>query len=299
MSNPSYQQGPGAPYQPYGTQQSPLVSSSPRGSRAGAVAAAVFVLLAGVAGGIVMLLLANTRQDNAVTDLARAPIGCATTLEFADAGTFIVSVETRGEIGQLRGDCPNADRSYDYTGAVPDVAVLLVDGGGTEVEVQRDRSHQYDLGGYRGESIGTIEIVTPGDYVLTASSEVGDVVVTVGKDPDEADGSLRVGGFIAIGAGVVVGLVMLVLGLRRRPAQPGPGSPAPMTTPPGQVYDVYTPSVQAPPIQPPQYSTPPVQAPPYSTPPVAPPPPSPFAPPTEVLPTQPPTGGQWPAPPNA
>jgi hypothetical protein len=27
-------------------------------------------------------------------------------------------------------------------------------------------------------------------------------------------------------------------------------------------------------------------------------PPSPFAPPTEVLPTQPPQGGQWPAPPT-
>jgi hypothetical protein len=291
MSNPSYQQGPGVPYQPYGTPQPSLVSQSPRGSRAGAVAAAVFVLLAGVAGGIVMLLLANNRQNAAVADLARAPIGCATTLDFAATGTFVVSVETKGAIDKLRGDCPNADRSYDYTGAVPDVDVLVVDDGGTEVEVQRDRSYQYDLNGYRGESIGTIVITAPGDYVLTASSAVGDVVVTVGKNLDDAAGSLRVGGFIAIGAGVIVGLAMLAFGLRRRPSQPGPGAPVmPVAAPPQPAYDVYIPSAQAP-SMPPQYSPPPPPAPTA--------PPSPFAPPTEVMPTQPPAGGQWPAPPSA
>ena len=300
MSNPSYQPGPGAPYQPYGAQQPPLISPSPRHSRSGAVAAAVFVLLAGVAGGIVMLLLANTRHDKAVEDLARAPIGCATTLDFADTGTFVLFVETKGKVGALDGDCPNANRSYAYSGTdTPDVAIIITDSEGTEVGVSRDRSKSYDRGIYVGESVGTVTVSEPGEYVLTASSAEAEVVVTVGKDPADAAGSLRVGGFIAIGAGVVVGLLMLLLAMRRGKDQPmAPAAPtaAPVAGAPG--YDVYTPSAPAAPMPPVQM--PPVQAPPVQSPTVQQPtvPPSPFAPPTEVLPTQPPQGGQWPAPPT-
>lgn len=294
MSNPSYQPGAGSPYQQYAAQQPPLVSPSPRGSRAGAVAAAVFVLLAGVAGGLVMLLLASNRHDTAVEDLARAPIGCATTLDFSDTGTFVLFVETAGKVGALDGDCPNANRSYAYTGAeVPDVDIILTDPAGAEISVSRDRSKSYERGVYAGESVGTVTISAPGEYVLTASSAEAEVVVTVGKDPADAVGSLRVGGFIAIGAGVVVGLLMLALGMRRGTGQPTmPATPTPAPGMPG--YDVYTPSTAVPPVQaPPTYqpSYPPANPP-------TPTPPSPFAPPTEVLPTQPPQGGQWPAPPG-
>lgn len=305
MSNPSYQPGPGAPYQPYGAQQPPLVSPSPRQSRSGAVAAAVFVLLAGVAGGIVMLLLADNRHDKAVEDLARAPIGCATTLDFADTGTFVLFVETKGKVGALDGDCPNANRSYAYAGAgAPDVDIILTDSDGTEVGVSRDRSKSYERGIYAGESVGTVTISASGEYVLTASSAEAEVVVTVGKDPADAMGSLRVGGFIAIGAGVVVGLLMLLLAMRRgkgQPVAPAASTAAPTAGMPG--YDVYTPSAPAAPMPPVQM--PPVQMPPVQAPPVQPStmqqptvPPSPFAPPTEVLPVQPPQGGQWPAPPT-
>jgi hypothetical protein len=303
MSNPSYQSGPGAPYQPYGAQQPPLMSPSPRQSRSGAIAAAVFVLLAGVAGGIVMLLLADNRHDKAVEDLARAPIGCATTLDFADTGTFVLFVETKGEVGDLDGDCPNANRSYVYAGAnAPDVDIILTDSSGTEVGVSRDRSKSYERGIYAGESVGTVTISAPGEYVLTASSAEAEVVVAVGKDPADAVGSLRVGGFIAIGAGVVVGLLMLVLAMRRGNGQPmAPAAPAaaPAARAAGMPgYDVYTPSAPAAPMPPVQM--PPVQAPPVQPPTVQQPtvPPSPFAPPTEVLPSQPPQGGQWPAPPT-
>lgn len=279
MTQPGYPSGPGA-----------LAPSAhaPAGSsgRNGAIAAAALVLLAGVIGGVVMLVMSGSRHDSAVEGLARAPIGCTTTLDFARPGTFVVFVETRGTIGAVRGDCPNANRSYDYQGAVPDVEVDLVDLDGAALVVSSDRSTSYDAAGFVGSSLGRVQIDQAGEYLLTATSDVAAVVVTIGKDPDDASSMLTVGGWSAIAAGLVVGGVMLVLALRRpRGTGPGPmiaGSGAPVA-----------------PMQPapPTYGSPVVPSAPY--PPATPPRavPGTFAPPTQVQPTQPPPGS-WPQPPT-
>ena len=256
----------------------------PAPGRTGAIAAALCVLLVGLVGGIAMLLLSGARREATVEGLARAPIGCTTTLDFSKAGTFVVFVETRGTIGAVRGDCPNANRSYDHQGQAPDVEVDLVDLGGGALVLTADRSVSYDESGFVGSSLARVDVSVAGEYLLTATSDVSDVVVTIGKDPDDAASVLTVGGYVAMAAGLLVGGVMLAVALRRphRDGQ-GPGS-----------GPVYVPVQQAPVS--PTYSTPPM---PVTPPSVGVPPravPGTFAPPTQVQPTQPPPG-HWQQPP--
>ena len=82
--------------------------------------AAVFGLLlvfAGVIGAAVLFVLSQNRPDQAVDDFARAPIGCTTTLEFSETGTFFVFEESGGEIVPPEGGCvPVADPLTTYAG---------------------------------------------------------------------------------------------------------------------------------------------------------------------------------------
>ena len=269
MGQPTYPTGPAGQYQP-GPSAAP--------GRTGAIAAALCVLLVGLLGGIAMLLLSGARREATVEGLARAPIGCTTTLDFAKAGSYVVFVETRGTIGAVRGDCPNANRSYDHQGQVPDVEVDLVDLDGSSLVLTADRSITYGEAGFVGSSLARVEVSVAGEYLLTATSDVSDVVVSIGKNPDDAASVLTVGGYVAMAAGLLVGGVMLALALRR-PRRDGEGSG------PGQVYI----PVQQVPVTP-TYSTPPTSATPPATgfPPRA--VPGTFAPPTQVQPTQPPPG---------
>lgn len=277
MGQPTYPAGQGGQYQ--GATAFP---PAPVPGRRGAIAAALCVLLAGVVGGIVMLVLSGTRREASVEGLARAPIGCTTTLDFAKSGSFVVFVETRGSIGAVRGDCPNANRTYEHQGQAPDMAVDLVDLDGAALVLTADRSVSYDESGFAGSSIARFDIDQAGEYLLTATSDVTDVVVTIGKDPDEASSMLTVGGCVAMAAGLIVGGAMLALALRR-PRGGGPQGSA------GGAQ--YVPVQQVPAA--PTYATPaapPVQ-PPTGLPPRA--VPGTFAPPTQVQPTQPPPG-TWP-----
>ena len=63
----------------------------------GTVLFGLVVLLAGIAGAVVLYLLSQQRGDDAIRDLARAPVGCDTTLSFSDTGTFYVFVEHLGQ----------------------------------------------------------------------------------------------------------------------------------------------------------------------------------------------------------
>jgi len=210
--------------------QATVSDAAVRVSRRNAWLGALSVLVVGVVGGLVLLILAGTRYDDAVQSLARAPIGCVTTLNFSKAGTFTVYIETKGSIGALEGDCPNGNRGYEYSGSrLPNVDVVVNDPSGGAVALVRDRSRSYDAGGAVGQSISSMTIQTTGSYTITATSQEANVVVAVGKNPQSASGSMAVGGYIAIGAGVIVGGLTLALGLRRashrggseRGSQPG------------------------------------------------------------------------------
>jgi hypothetical protein len=229
--------------------------------------AQIFGLLAFVlalAGAVVLWLLAGKRYDDAVADLAPAPVGCETTLVFDQTGTYTFFVETSGSVGEIDGDCATDAQDYDFDGAeTPRVELTLVDDDGDEVDLDRASGPSYDRGGSSGAGIRTADIETAGEYLLRVSSEADDVLVRVGRDPSNGVVAIRVGAGLLLALGVVLGIVGLVLGRRSR-ADTG-GYPGFETTWPPMAGEPFT-RPTAPP-----YANPPVP-PPYATPPAYPPP---------------------------
>jgi len=300
----TYQQFPPAGQQPVVQQPGQPFGGSPLpgARRTSLIAIGALLLVAGLIAGVVMLLASSSNYDEGARNLARAPIGCTTSLEFDEAGTYFIYVETTGTVGELRGDCPNADTDYDSDpDDVPDVEIVLVDDDGDEVDLDADSSADYDAGGFVGRSVASVEIDGAGDYELTATSDEDEIAVAVGRNPKEAAATLRTSGIGAMALGVVIGGLLIIVGLRRKPASgtptPGPGAGVVSEPGPGNAAPFQQAPFQQTPFQGPLPGQTPVAPgpggfPPAVTGPLTPPPPP--APPT--APPGPPTGG-WPAPP--
>ncbi len=196
----------------------------------------VVVLVAGLVGAGALWYAAGQRQDDNVAGFARAPSGCATTLDFDRAGTFTLYTETTGSVENLVGDCA-APAEYDRSG-VPVVDLTLVDADGAPVAIEASSGVDYDTGTFVGASMGVVEIVEPGDHVLTVAADGEAFAIAVGGDPGDGVGLLRWSAVFTAIAALVVGGVLLVLG-SRRPAPPravdAPWQPSPEwpTSPPG------------------------------------------------------------------
>ncbi len=78
----------------------------------GTVLFGLLVLLAGIGGAVVLYLLSQQRDDDAIRDLARAPVGCTTRMSFNDTGTFYVYIEHLGRLEELDGDCDTSTDEY-------------------------------------------------------------------------------------------------------------------------------------------------------------------------------------------
>ena len=278
----------------------PASAAAPPSGRRRPALIAVGALLAtiGVVAGLVMIVAAGSNYDDGVQNLARAPIGCTTELEFGDAGTFTIYVETVGTVGELRGDCPNADKTYNYgAGDLPDVDLVLVNDDGDEIDLDRDSSKEYDAAGAVGRSVASVDIEIAGEYVLTVTSDDDDFAIAVGKSPKDVAASTGTTGMLIVMVGLVLGVALVLLGLRRtaKPAGAtvvpvGPGFGAPQQYPPVPPIGVASavPSVQP---MPPTQPMPPSHG-------ASPPPPPPLA--TPPPPAGPSAGGpQWPAPPTS
>lgn len=197
--------------------------SNARALRLGAVVAA----LAGVAAGVVLMLLSTRSREQAVAAFARAPVGCTTTLQFDRAATFTLYLETKGTVGDLGGDCAANDSSYDHAGSLPQVRIALVDAAGAAVPMSGAPSRRYDTGAFVGVAVQQVN-VTPGSYELTVISDSTDVAIAVGRDP-EADSSVLQAAASAVALlGLVVGGVLLLVARHRHSAPPtaGPGTPS-------------------------------------------------------------------------
>ena len=182
-------------------------------------------LLAGVVGGVLLWWFAGHRYDEAVADLAPAPIGCDTTLVFDRTGTYTLFVETKGQVGEIDGDCNTDDRSYDLGDAdPPDVELVLLDDRGNDVGLDRADGPSYDTADASGVGVQTVEIDDPGDYVLSAEAATADVMIRVGRDPSNGVTAIRVGAIAVLMAGLVGGVLLIVAAQRRAfPAAPVPG----------------------------------------------------------------------------
>jgi hypothetical protein len=246
------------------------------------------VLVGGVGGGAAAFVTAGSQTEDAVKGLARAPVGCTTTLAFDKSGTFVVFVEMKGSIGSVRGDCSSTDSTYARTdSALPDVTLSLVDDSGDEVGLDDDPGVSYNVSGFAGSSINSVTIDAPGTFELTVAADESDFVIAVGKNPKSGGGTLKTIGLAAMIAGAALGLAMVVLGLRRKPTAPG-GPPAATAGAAPQQWATQ----QPPPAQQPAPAA-------YTAPPPAMPQPNYNPAPQQPLPAPPPPApGGWPHPPH-
>ena len=237
----------------------------------------VAAIVIGIVGGVALWLLADKRYDDAVADLAPAPIGCDTTLVFDRVGTYTFFVETKGQVGEIDGDCDTDDRAYDLgDDEPPEVGLTLIDADGREVDLESADGPTYDRSGARGTGVSTVRIDDTGDYVLTADADASEAMIRVGRDPSNGVTAMRAGALAVLVGGVVVGVLVLVLAHRRqRPTAPAVTGPAP--------------------AWPQMALRPPPTAPPYANPPVPPPYAAPPSRPGEPA-RQPGAGPPWPPP---
>ena len=299
----------------------PLTPPAKGKRRKGMIVAGLIVLLVGLVGGGAIVGKAMSNYEEAVKSLARAPVGCTTTLVFDKPATFIFYIETKGKLGELGGDCEASGGEYEHAGdKLPKVSLTLEDPNGDAVDLQRGVTASYDVGGFVGTATRTAQIEQAGTYHLNVESDDTDFAISIGKDPKKDSEKLTaIGGAVAL-VGFFVGLLLFLLGLRRRrpdpamadvrnPVGPLPGwPPSPYAgTPTGPPGLPMTPGFAPqpppmvvpgqPPAQPPEQPTGGGFAPPTLAPP---PPPSssssdwapvtPQGPPTAGPPTLPPAG---------
>ena len=251
-----------------------MSNASPR--RAWMPVAGVLVLVVGLVAAGALWYAAGQRHDDNVAGFARAPSGCATTLDFDRTGDFTLYVETTGSVDDLAGDC-GVPTEYDRDG-VPVVDVVLVDPEGAPATIEASTGVDYDTGAFIGTSTGVVEITEPGDHVLTVAADGAPFAIAVGGDPDDGVGALRWSALLTAIVALVVGGILLVLG-SRRPAPPA-ASDEPWRPAPGW------------PMSPPGFPAPPPTT--GATGPAGPPPPSapaPSSPPSTSPPTSPPGWG--------
>lgn len=200
------------------------------------------LIVAGLAVAVVLWIVAGSRRSSAIENLARAPIGCDTTLDFAETGEYLIFVETTGRLEDVRGDC-DADGDYEITDLRPDVDITLLDPDGEQVDLRARRDDvTYSDNGFVGRSVLSVDITQPDDHVIRVeATDDASFAVAVGRDPGAGVGLLRVIGLVVGVTGLVLG-VFLLLVRRRRTADDGAVSaatPGWHTTPPTPTQPPY------------------------------------------------------------
>ena len=220
------------------SQPPPAVSAPAKGKRRkGLIVLGLILLVGGLLGGGAIVAKGMSNYKEAVKSLARAPVGCTTTLVFDKPATFIIYAETKGQLGELGGDCEATGGEYEHSGDnLPKLSLTLEDPSGNPVDLERGVTASYDVDGYAGTGVRTVKIEEAGTYHLNVESDETDFAVAIGKNPEKDNEKLlAIGGGVALG-GLVLGLLFLLLGLRRRrlvgasadirnPAGPLPGWP--------------------------------------------------------------------------
>lgn len=262
------QYGGAAPYPPVAPQSPPTKPT--KGGR-GLTVSGIIVLAAGVLVGIALIGLGAANEEATVEQFARAPVGCTTTLEFTETGTFTLYVETEGRVGEVEGDCAAQGALYSRSDDdLPQVSLTLTSADGTALALRDVNGPSYSTDDYTGAAHSAVTINETGSYSLSVVSNDSDFAIAVGRDPQGDASALLVSGVAVAVVGVVLGVVLLLLGRsRRRP--PPPAAPSYFGQWPQQpTVPGYQPQVAV--------GYPPLPAPPPSAPPSAPPGQPPAAP---------------------
>ncbi len=222
----------------------------PPGSGRLSLKLALAVAGAGLACAVVIWTIAGNRYRDAVEKLQRAPVGCETTFDFTGSGTFVLYIESKGQVPDLEGDCEASNQTYNRReGGRPRLRLTMTDAGGEPLELERTDVRGYDAGGYEGLSYREVTVQSPGTYVLTVDSEDSDFAVAIGRTPHQDAQSLRSIGMTVAGLGLLAGLLTLLPSwLRRRRNTTGkqlPVPPPPPVVQEAQEFDwnrMYTPA---------------------------------------------------------
>lgn len=181
------------------------IKSKGRGT---AAAFGLLLLFAGLIGGGLLYWSSIQRHDDAVDGFARAAVGCTTTLEFSETGTFYVYEELGTLVEPPDGDCAPISNPLQVFG-------FELTGESGEVVPRRDDSIRYDTDDYSGDSVARIEISEPGEYEIRVRGDDELTVAAIGRDPDDGVDELRQRAIAVAIAGVVLGVLLLVLAGRR------------------------------------------------------------------------------------
>ncbi|MEO7369754.1 MAG: hypothetical protein ABIZ69_02760, partial [Ilumatobacteraceae bacterium] len=139
--------------------------------RKGLIVLGLILLVGGLLGGGAVATKGMSNYKDAVKSMARAPVGCTTTLVFDKPANFTIYAETKGKLGQLNGDCHANGTDYTHAGdKLPKFALTLVDSKGATLDLQRGVSASYDVGGYVGTAVRTVKITSAGTYRLDVES---------------------------------------------------------------------------------------------------------------------------------
>ena len=202
----------------------PLIEAPPSTETGGRsrplMLAGAVTVVAGLVAALVVFVVGQGRTDRAVENLARAPVGCDTTLEFSGTGSFVVYVETVGRIEQLEGGC-DAPTAYDRRGAgTPDVSIELRGPAGEEVALEPTTADGYATDAFVGEAAGEVRIDAAGRHLLRVTSDDEDFVVSVGRDLSDVATPFTLAAVMVGLAGLVGGATLVAVaeaGSRRGP----------------------------------------------------------------------------------
>jgi hypothetical protein len=186
---------------------------------------AIVVMALGLIGGVAIWLAADQRLDDAVAGFARAPVGCDTVLDFDTEGTYLLFVETSGQLDDVQGDC-DVDTEITWTDdELPAVTLTLVGSDGDEVTLESDTGVDYDTATATGTSVQSAQIDVPGDHTLRVESADSGFAIAVGRDPNRGVLAMRL---LAVGValtGIVIGIALLSANRRRHLAPATEESP--------------------------------------------------------------------------
>ncbi len=181
----------------------------------------VVLIVAGVLGGLLLALGGSKRYSDGVKDLARGPANCVTTLDVDEEDTYYFYVESKGEVADVRGDCPATGDSFDTSDADPPT-LTLADEDGDNVRLRRADGVSYDTGGYQGELERTARL-DAGRYHLSVTAD-DDVVVAVGGDVESLKPNPLLPIIVGL-VGVLLGVLLIVLGRAKKAPQGAASAP--------------------------------------------------------------------------
>lgn len=163
------------------------------------------------AAGALVAVDAVVTSSRADSDAVRVVGGCETVVRFESAGRYRLAVEFSGPAVPESDSCQSVGAG-ERSGDVDAVRVVAPDGAEALLVVSGD-ARLANGPGWERQRIGSLRVETPGDYVVIPLGDaVGGAVVTVGADA----GSIRDRGLVIAAVLIAVGIVVGVVGRRRR-----------------------------------------------------------------------------------